>query len=299
MRLKTIRYARDGRIARITLNRPSRMNAIDHDMPRELRRAVEAANADDEAHVIVLSGAGRAFCAGYDLQLFAESPRPGPLSQEMPWDPTVDYRRMSDDTACFMSLWRSHKPVICKVHGVAIGGGSDIALCSDLTVMASDARIGYPPVRVWGSPQTAMWVYRVGAERAKMMLLTGDLVTGTEAAAMGLVARAVPPAELDDAVEALAQRIAGVPRNHLMIQKTVINQAYDNMGLPTTQLIATFLDGVTRHTPEGLHFKQRCEEVGFKQAVKERDGGAPIGAAPARAARGAAPEPKARTRRSR
>jgi len=277
MEMSTIRYERSGRIARITLNRPDRMNAINDEMPRELRGAVEEANRDDSIHVIVLSGTGRAFSAGYDLQLFAESPRPGPLSQAMPWDPTVDYRRMADDTACFMSLWRSYKPVICKVHGVAIGGGSDMALCSDITMMATDAKIGYPPVRVWGCPQTSMWVYRVGAERAKMMLLTGDLVTGTEAAAMGLVARAVPPEDLDDAVEALAQRMSGVPRNHLMLQKMVINQAYDNMGLQTTQLISTVFDGITRHTPEGLHFKQRCEEVGFKQAVTERDSGTPIG----------------------
>jgi enoyl-CoA hydratase len=175
-----------------------------------------------------------------------------------------------------MSLWRSYKPVICKVHGVAIGGGTDMALCSDITLMADDAKIGYPPVRVWGSPQTAMWVYRVGAERAKLLLLTGDLIDGKAAAAMGLVAKSVPAADLDEAAEALAQRMAGVPRNHLMLQKMVINQAYDNMGLPTTQMVATFFDGMTRHTPEGQRFKERCEEVGFKQAVKERDSGEPI-----------------------
>ncbi|MBL8486550.1 MAG: crotonase/enoyl-CoA hydratase family protein [Rhodocyclaceae bacterium] len=273
----TLTYARDGRIARITLNRPDRLNAIDEAMPRELRAAVEEANRDDAVHVIVLGGAGRTFCAGYDLQVFAESPRPGPLSQDMPWDPTVDYRRMSDDTACFMSLWRSHKPVIARVQGAAIGGGTDMALCSDITIMADDAKIGYPPVRVWGCPQTAMWVYRLGAERAKLLLLTGDLIDGRTAAAMGLVARSVPAPELEATVETLAQRMAGIPRNHLMIQKMVINQAYDNMGLQTTQTMATLLDGITRHTPEGIHFKERCEQVGFKAAVLERDGGAPIG----------------------
>ena len=273
----TLTYARDGRIARITLNRPDRLNAIDEAMPRELRAAVEEANRDDAVHVIVLGGAGRTFCAGYDLQVFAESPRPGPLSQDMPWDPTVDYRRMSDDTACFMSLWRSHKPVIARVQGAAIGGGTDMALCSDITVMADDARIGDPPVRVWGCPQTAMWVYRLGAERAKLMLLTGDLIDGRTAAAMGLVARSVPAAELEATVEALARRMAGIPRNHLMIQKMVINQAYANMGLQTTQTMATLLDGITRHTPEGNQFKERCEQLGFKAAVGERDGGAPIG----------------------
>ncbi|MBL8490240.1 MAG: crotonase/enoyl-CoA hydratase family protein [Rhodocyclaceae bacterium] len=277
MEFATLTYECDGRIARITLNRPDRLNAIDDAMPRELRTAVEEANRDDAVHVIVLGGAGRTFCAGYDLQIYAESPRPGPLSQDMPWDPTVDYRRMSEDTACFMSLWRSHKPVIARVQGAAIGGGTDMALCSDITVMADDAKIGYPPVRVWGCPQTAMWVYRLGAERAKLMLLTGDLIDGRTAAAMGLVARSVPAADLEATVETLASRMAGIPRNHLMIQKMVINQAYDNMGLQTTQTMATLLDGITRHTPEGIRFKERCEQVGFKAAVKERDGGAPMG----------------------
>ncbi len=269
-------YAKDGRIARITLNRPEKLNAINDAMPRELREAVATANADDAVHVIVLAGAGRAFCAGYDLELYAERPRPVPYSQGLPWDPMVDYAGMSENTACFMSLWRSFKPVICKVQGYAVAGGSDIALCADLVVMAEDARIGYPPARVWGCPTTAMWVYRLGAERAKRMLLTGDLVTGVEAARMGLVSEAVPAADLDAAVERWAQRMAGVPRNQLMMQKLMINQAYDNMGLHTTQMLATLFDGITRHSPEGFAFKTRCEQVGFKQAVRERDSGAPI-----------------------
>jgi enoyl-CoA hydratase len=269
-------YTRDGRIARLTLNRPEKLNAIDDAMPRALRAAVEEAGRDDGVHVIVLGGAGRAFCAGYDLERYAEQPGPQPWSQAMPWDPMLDYRGMSENTACFMSLWRSPKPVICKVHGYAVAGGSDIALCSDVVIMAADARIGYPPARVWGCPTPAMWVYRVGAERAKRLLFTGDLITGSEAARIGLVSEAVPPADLDAAVERLAARMAGVPRNQLMMQKLVINQAYDNMGLATTQLIATVFDGITRHTPEGVAFKTRCEQVGFKQAVRERDSGQPI-----------------------
>jgi enoyl-CoA hydratase len=271
-----ILYEKTDRIARITLNRPEKLNAINDALPRELRDAIARANADDAVHVIVLSGAGRAFCAGYDLEMYAEKPRPVAYSQDMPWDPMVDYAGMSANTECFMSLWRSFKPVICKVHGYAVAGGSDIALCADMVVMAEDARIGYPPARVWGCPTTAMWVYRVGAERAKRMLLTGDLVTGVEAARMGLVTEAVPVAELDAAVERWAARMAGVPKNQLMMQKLMINQAYDNMGLTTTQMIATIFDGITRHSPEGFAFKQRCEAVGFKQAVRERDSGAPI-----------------------
>ncbi len=276
MTKSTVLYAKDGRIARITLNRPEKLNAINDAMPRELREAVAAANADDEVHVIVLAGAGRAFCAGYDLELYAERPRPVPYSQNLPWDPMVDYAGMSENTACFMSLWRSFKPVICRVQGYAVAGGSDIALCADLVIMAEDARIGYPPARVWGCPTTAMWVYRLGAERAKRMLLTGDLITGAEAVRLGLVSEAVPASELDATVERCARRMAGVPRNQLMMQKLMINQAYDNMGLATTQMLATLFDGITRHSPEGFAFKARCERVGFKEAVKERDSGSPI-----------------------
>jgi len=276
MAASTVLYERDGRIARITLNRPEKLNAINDAMPQELRAAVAEANRDDAVHVIVLTGAGRAFCAGYDLELYAARPRPTTYSQALPWDPMVDYALMSENTACFMSLWRSLKPVICKVRGYAVAGGSDIALCADLILMAVDARIGYPPARVWGCPTTALWVYRVGAERAKRLLLTGDLVTGREAAEMGLVAAAVPEGELDAAVDRLAARMAGVPKNQLVMQKLMINQAYENMGLATTQIIATLFDGIARHTPEGFAFKARAEKVGFKQAVRERDSGEPI-----------------------
>ena len=156
MKLETVAYEAADRVATITLNRPERLNAIDLRMPPEIRAAVEEANRDDSVHVIVLTGAGRSFCAGYDLAVFAEASGPNPGVQEMPWDPTVDYRLMSRCTQDFMSLWRSHKPVIAKVRGHAVAGGSDIALCCDLVVMSEDARIGYPPARVWGCPTTAM-----------------------------------------------------------------------------------------------------------------------------------------------
>ncbi|HVG60531.1 MAG TPA: crotonase/enoyl-CoA hydratase family protein [Hyalangium sp.] len=269
----TVLFERAGRVARLTLNRPEVLNAINDELPDQLRAAVERANTDPEVHVIVLAGAGKAFCAGYDLKRYAETPRPVPGSQDMPWDPMIDYQLMSRNTACFMSLWRSLKPTVAKVHGHAVAGGSDIALCCDLVIMAEDAKIGYPPARVWGCPTTAMWVYRVGAERAKRMLLTGDLIDGREAKAMGLVTEAVPAAELDARVEALVQRMASVPKNQLMMQKLMVNQAYENMGLASTQLIATLFDGVARHTPEGVAFKARSEQVGFAQAVRERDSG--------------------------
>jgi enoyl-CoA hydratase len=268
-----VSYETSGRKATITLDRPERYNAIDDDMPGALRAAVERADDDDDIHVIVLTGAGEAFCSGYDLKHYAEEPRPTMGSQEMPWDPMQDYRMMKSNTEDFMSLWRSYTPVICKVNGPAVAGGSDIALCADLIVIDEDARIGYPPARVWGCPTTMMWVYRLGPADAKRMLFTGDLVEGDEAADMGLVWEAVPGDELDERVDELAHRIAGVPQNQLMMQKLAINQAYENMGRETTQMFATIFDGMTRHTPEGVAFKERCEEVGFQQAVAERDQG--------------------------
>ncbi len=269
-------YEVTDRVATITLNRPERLNAINAALPRALRAAVERADADPDVHVIVLQGAGKGFCGGYDLVEYAETPGEMPGNQEMPWDPTLDYSMMSRNTEDFMSLWRATKPTICKIHGAAAAGGSDIALCCDLIIMAEDARIGYPPARVWGIPTTMMWVYRLGLERAKRMLFTGDLVSGVEAVEMGLVYQAVPAVELDAAVQALCDRIKGVPRNQLMMSKMVVNQAYEAMGLQNTQRFANFFDGVARHSPEGLWFRQRATDVGFKQAVAERDSGAPI-----------------------
>src|SRR5512139_1684764 len=206
-RFSTLRLAVRGRTATITLNRPERLNAIDDRMPGEIERAVHAANDDARVHAIVLQGAGDAFCAGYDLKFYAEHAHEA--NQPMPWQPMLDYKLMKKNTEQFMSLWKSHKPTICKVHGYAVAGGSDMALCCDLLVMADDARIGYMPARVWGCPTTAMWVYRLGAMRAKQMLLTGDLIDGRTAADWGLATLSVPAADLDAATQRLAERIAG------------------------------------------------------------------------------------------
>jgi enoyl-CoA hydratase len=283
MVFETLLYRTENRVATITLNRPARMNAISLGMPAEIAAAVDRANRDDAVHVIVLTGAGDGFCSGYDLVDFAEAPGEQPGSQLAGesastghWDPMADFYGMYEFTQHYMSLWRSYKPTIARVQGPAVAGGSDIALCCDLVLMAEDARIGYPPARVWGCPTTAMWVYRLGAERAKRMLFSGDLVDGREAERLGLVLEAVPRAELDDRVGALAARIAAVPKNQLMMQKMMINQAYDSMGLANTQRFATLFDGMTRHSPEGAWFKKRAEVAGFKQAVLERDSGEPI-----------------------
>ena len=265
-------YEKDGRIGRITLNRPEVMNAIDDDLPRELAAAVGQADADWDVHVMVLSGAGKAFSAGYDLAHYAEGNGPNQVVQEMPWDPMQDFQFMWANTQAFMSLFRAMKPVICKVHGFAVAGGSDIALCADLTIMGATAQIGYMPTRAWGCPTTAMWVHRLGPEKAKRMMFTGDKISGVEAAEMGLVLKSVPDDQLDDEVEALATRMATVPINQLAMQKMVINSAVEEK-INQTQRLATVFDGISRHSPEDMNFKARVEQVGWKRAVQERDEG--------------------------
>lgn len=268
-------YKTEGRIAHLILNRPHRLNAIDTAMPRDIEAAVQKANDDDTVHAIVLSGAGKGFCGGYDLVEFAEK-EDEPHTQEMPWDPMLDYKFMKANTDAFSSLWRSYKPTIAKIHGAAAAGGSDIALCCDIIIMAENARIGYPPTRVWGCPSTGMWVHRIGAQAAKRMLFTGDLVSGVEAAELGIALKAVPEEQLEQTVQDLAERIASAPRNQLMMQKLMINQAIEAQGMQNTQMIATLFDGITRHSPEGLAFKDYAEKKGFMEAVKVRDSGRPL-----------------------
>lgn len=277
---KTLTLTRDAanaRVARITFNRPERLNAITSDTPGEIRAAVDLANADDGIHVIILQGAGAAFCAGYDIGLFGEAVSEHPCKQERaPWDPMADYREMRRHTDDFMALWRSPKPTIARVHKYAIAGGSDIALCCDQIVMEDTARIGYMPTRVWGCPTTAHWTYRLGPERAKRLLLTGDLIDGRTACDWGLVGEAVPAAELDRAVDALAARMASIPVGMLQMQKMIVNEAVERMGLLASQTLATVFDGITRHNPEGLWFRRHAQVHGFKAAVAWRDSGQPI-----------------------
>ena len=265
------------RVARLLLDRPETLNAITDATPREIRDAVEWANAHDAIHVIVVEGAGKGFCGGYDLTQFGQGEIDHPCQQERtPWDPMVDYAYMKRNTEDFMALWRSPKPTIAMVHGHAVAGGSDIALCCDLLLMADDARIGYMPTRVWGCPTTAMWTYRLGATRAKQLMFTGDTIDGKKAAEWGLANESVPLDQLEAATLALATRIAGVPKSHLAMHKMVVNQVMLTMGLEQTQMMATVFDGITRHNPEGLWFRRLAQEQGFKAAVAWRDSGRAI-----------------------
>jgi enoyl-CoA hydratase len=266
----TIDYEVDGRVARITLNRPERGNGITLDMPRELAECVERADLDPAVHVIALSGRGKGFCGGYDLVEYAEGTAPNHDPAEV-WDPVVDYQMMSRNLRGFMSLFHANKPVVCKVHGFCVAGGTDMALCSDLLVIADDARIGYPPARVWGVPTSMLWAHKIGDQRAKRLLFTGDLVTGAQALEWGLAIEAPAAADLDERFESLVARIARLPVNQLVMMKLTLNQAAWSQGLAATQALGVVFDGVARHTPEGYAFQRRAAEAGFKQAVRERD----------------------------
>jgi enoyl-CoA hydratase len=286
-KLQTITYEAGGRIARITLNRPQSGNAITLEMPPEIAACVERANLDPEVHVIALAGNGSGFCGGYDLGSSAEAwsgeaaPVEGsPLDPAViganhapntNWDPVTDFQMMWRNVRSYMSLFESEKPVVCKVHGYCVAGGTDLALCSDLLVVAEDAKIGYPPARVWGSPTTALWAHRIGAMRAKRLLLTGDSLTGAEAADWGLATEAAPAEQLDARFEALLERVARLPVNQLAMMKLLTNQVAYAQGLHATQVLGTFFDGIARHTEEGHAFLRRMAESGFRQAVRERD----------------------------
>jgi enoyl-CoA hydratase/carnithine racemase len=291
MSLETLTYERDGRIARITLDRPERGNGITLEMPQELAACVEQANLDPEVHVIALAGNGSGFCGGYDLVASAErmgegdfgvaaGPEGSPVDPSViaqnhdpggTWDPVVDYQMMSRNVRGFMSLFHSEKPVICKVHGYCVAGGTDMALCSDLLVVEDEAKIGYPPARVWGVPTTALWAHKIGPTRAKRLLLTGDSISGREAVDWGLATDWAPAAELDAAFESLLERVARLPVNQLVMHKLLVNQVLAAQGLYATQALGTFFDGIARHTPEGFDFARRAAEAGFKEAVRERD----------------------------
>jgi enoyl-CoA hydratase len=283
-------YERDGRVARITLNRPERGNGITLDMPRELAECVERANLDPDVHAIALAGNGTGFCGGYDLVASAERAGEGavgsPTADGSPldaavvganhapdsnWDPVTDFQMMGRNVRGFMSLFWSEKPVLCKVHGYCIAGGTDMALCSDLMVAEDIARIGYPPARVWGVPTTALWAHKIGPTRAKRLLLTGDSISGETAASWGLATDSAPAAQLDAVFESLLERVARLPINQLVMHKLQVNSTIAAQGLWATQTMSTFFDGIARHTAEGHEFVRRAAEGGFKEAVRERD----------------------------
>ena len=269
-------------LAIITINRPEKMNTLNDAVIQGIADAIDEATASPEVSSIIIRGAGPCFTAGYDLNPGSNErggrnwrprygapsvdPRPGA------WDPVRDYAFMGHNMRRFMKLWECPKPVIAELHGYALGGGTDLILCADIIFMAEDAIIGYPPSRVYGTPTTMMWVYRVGLEHAKEFLLSGDQIDAATAHRIGLVSKVFPREQLSAETEKYAKRYANIPSSQLALNKLLINQAFENMGLRTTQMFGTFFDGVTRHTEEALRWRESFGEIGFRETIRRRDG---------------------------
>ena len=266
----TLRTDTSDGVFSIVFTRAEEYNTITPQLRDDLRDALEEAENDQDARVILLEAEGPAFCAGYGLDWSTEYQAKAESSERV-WDSVTDMRLMSSFVDVYMKLWYAWKPTIVAAQGWCIAGGTDMALCADLIVAGESAVFGYPPARVWGVPTTPMWVYRMGAERAKRYLLTGDEIPAPEAARIGMILEAVPDDTLHDHAYGLAQRMARLPLTQLVMLKKQCNQAADNMGLVSTITLGTLFDGIARHTQEGVDFVRRAEEVGFRQAVRERD----------------------------
>jgi enoyl-CoA hydratase len=290
--MQTLRTETHAGVRHIVLCRPEAYNTITPALRDELAAAIDAADADRAVRVILLRAEGPAFCAGYGLDWSTRAqageqrvdpgdarepvgPRPWAPREDARddrhWDSVADMRMIGSFVDTYMKLWYARKPTIAAVQGWCIGGGTDMVLCADLIVAAEGATFGYPPSRVWGTPTTAMWVYRMGLEQAKRYLLTGDAIPAPEAARIGLVLEVVPDAELQAAATALAERMAQVPVTQLVMLKLLCNQTVENMGFASSRTLGTLFDGIARHTQEGLDFVRRAGEVGFRNAVRERD----------------------------
>ena len=288
---RPVDYAEKGSIAVITLNRPERLNTLTEAMVAGVADGIDAATASKSVRSVIIRGAGRVLTAGYDLTPEGvddptdtaaiedawSSPydAPSPEPRAGAWDPVRDHQFMGQNVKRFMKIWECPKPVLGQIHGWAIGGATDLILCCDLLFMASDAHIGYAPSRIFGTPTTMLWVYRLGLEHAKQFLLSGDAIDAATAHRIGLVSHVCPPEELSETVEAYARRFEHIPANQLALNKLLINQAFENMGLRTTQLLGTLFDGMTRHTEEAYRWVESFETKGFRQVIAERD--APFG----------------------
>jgi enoyl-CoA hydratase len=262
----TLRTETEDGVRSIVLTRSAEYNTITPALRDELAAAIDEAEADDDVRVVLLRAEGPAFCAGYGLDWSTEA-----QSQEQHWDSVRDYRMISRFVDTYMKLWYCPKPTIAAVQGWCIAGGTDMVLCADIVIAGEGASFGYPPSRVWGTPTTAMWVYRLGLEKAKRYLLTGDEIPAPEAVRAGLILEAVPDDTLQEHAMAFAKRMALLPTTQLVMLKLLCNQTAENMGMASSRLVGTLFDGIARHTREGLDFVARAQEVGFREAVRERD----------------------------
>jgi enoyl-CoA hydratase len=272
-----VRYEERDAIAIITIDRPEKLNTLTENVVQGVADGIDAATASPNVRAVVLRGEGRVFTAGYDLTGGAESgwsssyDAPGVTSRDGAWDPVRDYQWMGKNVERFMKIWHCPKPVLGQIHGFAVGGATDLVLCCDQLFMAEDAYIGYAPSRIFGTPTTMIWVYRLGLEHAKQFLLSGRAIDAATAYRIGLVSEVCPADELAARVEEHASRFRHIPANQLALNKLLINQAFENMGLRTTQLLGTLFDGITRHTEEAYRWAESFAEKGFREVIRERD----------------------------
>ena len=275
MDFETILYKVDAPMAMVTLNRPERLNTIVPPMPEEFEAAIKQATEDEAVKVIIVRGAGRSFSGGYDFG-GGFSHWDEQITTEGKWDPGKDFAWATDrlvaPTQKFMSMWHSHKPVIVQVHGWCVGGASDTVLCGDLIIASEDARIGTPYSRMWGAYLSGMWIYRLGLTKAKEYALTGRPLSGREAADIGLINEAVPFEELESTVRQRAEQLASIPSSQLSAMKLVVNHAFENMGISSTQVLGPILDGLMRNTPDALNFIERAASEGVRKVIENRDG---------------------------
>ena len=266
--VNSVLYEEEDKIAIITINRPERFNTLTAEVIGAVGEYVDQAASAEEVAAIILRGAGPNVSAGYDLDDFLANEAG---SQDQVWDPVGDYQSMSGNVRNFMKVWECPKPVIAEISGWAIGGATDLLLCADLLFMADDAHIGYAPSRIYGTPTTMMWIHRIGLEHAKQFLLTGRPINAETAFRIGLVSHVCKAGDLSRSAESEARRFADIPSNQLALNKLLINQTFENMGLRTSQMLGTFFDGIARHTPEAQEWAARITEGDFREAVAERD----------------------------
>lgn len=270
MNTTAIRTETEAGVCSIILCRPDEYNTITPALRDELAVAIDEADSDPAVRVILLRAEGPAFCAGYGLD-WSTLGQANEEGKERIWDSVMDMRMISRFVDTYMKLWYASKPTIAAVQGWCIGGGTDMVLCADIIIAGESASFGYPPSRVWGTPTTAMWVYRMGLEKAKRYMLTGDEIAAPEAARIGLILETVPDEHLQEHAQTFARRMAQVPLNQLTMLKLLCNQTVENMGMSSSRTLGMLFDGIARHTQEGHDFVARSNEVGFRQAVRERD----------------------------
>lgn len=265
----------DGR-ARITLNRPEKRNALSLQLQAELAEALWEADNDKAVHCVIIKGAGPSFCSGYDLSRYGSEV---PVSRIASSDKQYRTHRSLDDDAWQqeraqryrMTLFDMHKPSIAQVHGHCLAGGTDIALMCDMVIAADDAVFGFPPARDLGSLPNQMWIYHVGPQWAKRLLLTGDTISGKEAQQIGLVLKSVPSEQLEGEVEQLASRLALIDADLLSVNKRSVNLALELMGARTLQRLAAENDARGHNTEAAKAYRQSVKEHGLKETFRQRD----------------------------